>query len=190
MRSPLARYVLLAVALILAVSLIPTPGKPPLAYRALRHFGVIAAIVPKPAAPGMRLPLGDPVLSPFADAPARFVQRPGHPLLIDIFATWCPYCRDEMAVLSALTPSLKRAGIDVAGIDQAENPSEVQAAVQAFAISYPVYIDAGDNSWVTAAHVIPTTILVDKNGIVRFVHSGPLNRAQILHIARAVSRVT
>jgi thiol-disulfide isomerase/thioredoxin len=171
--------------LIALAAFMHAPGKPSLAFRALRHFRLIAIVTPSPPLPGDALPLGQPSLSPLGDGPAMLARRPGHPLLIDVFATWCPPCRDELAALALIAPRLERSGVDVAGIDQAESPVQVEAAVRAYGIRYPVYIDPGDDSsWVSTARVIPTTILLDGRGVVRFVHAGPLTGQQILAIAR------
>lgn len=106
-------------------------------------------------------------------------------MLIDVFATWCPPCRDELAALATIAPRLERSGIDIRGIDQAESSIQVEAAVRAYGIRYPVFVDPGDDaSWVSTARVIPTTILLDRQGIVRFVHAGPLTGSQILAIVR------
>jgi thiol-disulfide isomerase/thioredoxin len=188
MRTPPVPYAVLAlVAIVLGGSLISSPGKPSLAYRALRHFGIISLNRPDPPIPGRKLITQNASLEPIGTAPARLEREPGHAMLIDIFASWCPPCHDELAALSVASGKLKQAGIQLVGIDREESPGQVRALVADYHLSYPVYIDTGyDPSWASIPRVIPTTILVDKRGIVRYVHAGPLNAMQLLQLMKTV----
>jgi peroxiredoxin len=120
---------------------------------------------------------------------AALAPRAGHPLLLVVFATWCPSCRSELPALRAIVPQLIRGGVDVVGVDQAESTSEVQRFAQAYALPYPVYVDgSGATKQYLGARIIPTTVATDRNGIVRILHSGPLDRPELLSLAQSVSR--
>jgi len=106
-------------------------------------------------------------------------------MLINVFTSWCPSCNEEMPALSHAAPALARDGIDVVGIDQAESSEQVQRFVQAYDVHYPVYIDADSSTRkLLGARIIPTTLFVDRRGIVRLVHVGPLDVASFLTLAR------
>lgn len=186
MRIPSARFFLaLAVAGAVAVTLFSPPGKPSIAQRVLARIGVIRPAIAVPPVVGGSLALAQPSFIPVGSEPPKPVRGRGHALLIDIFATWCPPCREELASLQLTAPALEKRGIEITGIDRAESASQVQATMQAYGLHYPVYIDTGAfASWASFPHVIPTTILLDTHGIVRYVHEGPLDPAALLRLRK------
>ncbi len=108
-----------------------------------------------------------------------------HAVLINVFATWCGPCRAEEPLIASFAPRLRARGIDIVGIDQEESASRVAQFAREFAISYPLFID---NSGVThdalGARVIPTTVFIDAKGIIRWMHSGPLSKNDLLTLAQ------
>jgi thiol-disulfide isomerase/thioredoxin len=111
--------------------------------------------------------------------------QPGRRLLINVFATWCEPCQAETPFLASAAPRLKREGIDIVGVDQAEPPQSVARFVQSFGVAYPTYVDP--NRWSPLsldARVIPTTILVGSDDVVKTIHVGPLDEAGLLAMTR------
>jgi cytochrome c biogenesis protein CcmG, thiol:disulfide interchange protein DsbE len=112
-------------------------------------------------------------------------QRPGHPMLINVFASWCTPCRQEFPALSRAAAHLRSGGIDVVGIDQAEGPERALEVSQSFKLDYPVYLDNDlQTQHVLGAHVIPETVFVDADGVVTSIHSGPLDESGFLALGR------
>jgi len=111
--------------------------------------------------------------------------RPGHAAVINVFTTWCSPCRQEMPALARNAPRLEQSGIDVIGVDQAESISAVRHFSREYGVQYPLYID-GDRTTATSlnARVIPTTIFVDANGIVKLIHVGPVDDADLVALSR------
>jgi thiol-disulfide isomerase/thioredoxin len=106
--------------------------------------------------------------------------------IIQILGSWCPNCMDETAFLSDLHNSYREQGLRVIGISF-ENPTTLQGKIERvneskehFNASYDFCI-GGDASKQTAASVLPalsdvlsfpTTIYIDKSGVVRKIHTG------------------
>lgn len=100
----------------------------------------------------------------------------GRPRVINVFATWCPPCRAEMPALRAFAARLRERGIETVGIDQEEDAARVSVFARDYRIRYPLFIDTTNVTHdLLGARVIPTTIFVDANGIIRWEHSGPLD---------------
>lgn len=134
-------------------------------------------------------PLGTLSIATLDGSPMTLAPPRGHPMLINVFTTWCPSCVLETPAIAAAAPELAKRGIDVVGIDQDESGARVRAFAAAYGLSYPLFIDAGHLTQTRLdARVIPTTIFVDGNGIVREVHVGPLGRPQLLAMRRIASR--
>jgi cytochrome c biogenesis protein CcmG, thiol:disulfide interchange protein DsbE len=116
--------------------------------------------------------------------------RPGHAMLINVFATWCPPCQAETPLLVSLAPALQRAGVDVVGVDQAESLPQVERFTSAYGVPYPVYVDQNQTTKITLdARVIPTTLLVDRRDIVRFVYIGPLDSSEMLAMSKMARKI-
>lgn len=101
---------------------------------------------------------------------------PGRPQLINVFATWCTPCRMEMPAFTVLAQRLRERGIDVVGIDQQESGGAVAQFAREFHVTYPLLIDSsGITHRVFGSRYIPTTIFVDRDGTIRWIHPGPLS---------------
>ncbi|HET7814228.1 MAG TPA: TlpA disulfide reductase family protein [Candidatus Baltobacteraceae bacterium] len=112
----------------------------------------------------------------------------GRPQVLNVFATWCPPCRAEMPALAKLASQLQQRGIDVVGIDQQEPVSAVAAFARDFTVPYPVYVDETNVTHdVLGARIIPTTIVIDSSGVIRWERSGPLDNADMRELMNAVA---
>lgn len=91
----------------------------------------------------------------------------GHPLVLNIWATWCVPCRKEMPALDRLQASLEESGALVVplSIDGGGLPV-VKAFYEEIGIrSLGVYLSpASDAGRLLGVEGVPTTLLVDRNG--------------------------
>jgi cytochrome c biogenesis protein CcmG, thiol:disulfide interchange protein DsbE len=106
--------------------------------------------------------------------------RPGHIMLLNVFATWCPNCQEETPALETLSKKTASMPVDVVGIDQEEDVSTVGDFVQHYGLTYPIFID---NESVTHGRMgvrfIPTSFLIDSHGVIRARITGALTLAQM-----------
>ena len=115
--------------------------------------------------------------------PADF---PGKTLLINFWATWCAPCRQEMPMLVDLQNEFGAQGLQVVGI-ALDDVQAVREFVQTYGISYPILVGAGDVMLTSAAYgntagVLPYSVLVDSDGIVRWQYTGEIRREEFLSI--------
>lgn len=162
-------------ALFIAALALAIPGHP-LIERAARHFGFIAA--PRPLNVGDRL--GDLRVLSMNGQSTVLAPPAGRTHIINVFATWCVECKTEIPRLTQLAPQLARKRVDLVGIDQQESIDQVARFTAAYNMHYPVYIDDnGMTRQILGARYIPTTIVVDANGVIRFVRVGPLSNGDL-----------
>jgi len=94
-------------------------------------------------------------------------------VLLDFWATWCGPCRAAMPSLEALHNDFKDRGLEVLCVNQGEDREQVQHFIKRKAYTFPVLLDPetaiGDTFGVRA---IPTQVVVDKRGAVRWIHVG------------------
>ncbi len=93
-------------------------------------------------------------------------------VLLNFFATWCPSCREEMPTLNKLYPEYKEKNVEFIGIDLREDTKKVSAFVEKQKIGYPVLLDTkGEAGKLYRVEYIPVNVIVDQNGVIRFIGS-------------------
>lgn len=100
----------------------------------------------------------------------------GRVVLVNVWATWCAPCRVEMPALQQLADAYAAEGVVVLGLSVDRGPAaEVDAFLAERAITYPVAIV--DDRIVAAFGGVrgyPTSLLLDREGIVRHSVVGPI----------------
>lgn len=97
----------------------------------------------------------------------------GEVVLINFWASWCAPCRQEMPLLEAIYQRYASLGFNLLGINVEEDSSLADRFLQTTPVSFPILYDR-ENSISKLYDVIamPTTILVDRQGQMRFIHHG------------------
>ncbi|MDP2940881.1 MAG: TlpA disulfide reductase family protein [Candidatus Omnitrophota bacterium] len=88
-------------------------------------------------------------------------------VLLFFWATWCPYCRDELRALNEKYAELQKDGIGVLAINIGESPERIARFMKNYALNFPVLLDA--NNDVAYDYVIlgiPQYVLIDKAGYI------------------------
>lgn len=101
----------------------------------------------------------------------------GAPVLLNIWATWCPPCRVEIPELQKLHETHGPLGLRVVGvsIDAAGAQGDVVEFAASLGVGYEILLDVPGRSLPTFAfHGVPGTLLVDAQGVIRWKHLGPV----------------
>lgn len=97
----------------------------------------------------------------------------GKPLIVNFFATWCVPCKAELPLIESRYLKLRSKGLTVLGVDEQETSKSVLAFTRAHGVTYPVVIDSDEKAFDTyAGHAIPTSLFIDRNGMLQAVHIG------------------
>lgn len=103
----------------------------------------------------------------------------GQIVFLNFWATWCTPCQDEMPLLQNVHETHSGAGIAVITItDPTDGQDEdgIRGFIQDFALTLPVALSTDPaffQAWAVAQ--IPTTYVIDRDGLVRFRHVGELH---------------
>lgn len=92
----------------------------------------------------------------------------GKVVVLNLWATWCGPCRDEMPVLDAFAKRYAARGVLVVGLDEndPEDLGEVQNVMAAF--SYPALMaETAPTNDVHQPRVLPMTYVIDAQGVIR-----------------------
>lgn len=100
----------------------------------------------------------------------------GRTVLLNVWATWCPPCREEMPSLDALQKALGGPGFEVVAlsIDAGGAPVVERFYKEMGIASLAIYVDPGMGAaGQLATPGVPTTLLIDRGGRELGRHAGP-----------------
>lgn len=102
----------------------------------------------------------------------------GKKVILNLWATWCPPCRAEMPDMQRFHEENKEKGIVILGVnltDTETSPEAVDAFVKSYGITFPILLDPErEVANVYKAISIPTSYIIDSNGVVQNKYIGPM----------------
>ena len=97
----------------------------------------------------------------------------GQVLLINFWASWCGPCRQEMPLLENLYKRYGKLGFTILGVNVDTDSTKANTYLKDVSVSFPIVYDitnAVSKSY--NVNAMPTTVIVDRNGNMRFLHQG------------------
>lgn len=110
--------------------------------------------------------------------PVSLAGERGKVVLLNIWATWCKPCRQEIPALEQLHQRHKDAGLLVAGvsIDQPGDRDKVAAFARDLGATYVLWHDPDDVVSTTFLAIgVPASYLIGRDGTLLWKHVGPVS---------------
>jgi cytochrome c biogenesis protein CcmG, thiol:disulfide interchange protein DsbE len=105
----------------------------------------------------------------------------GQVVLVNLWATWCPPCKEEMPALQAYHDKFKDKGFTVIAINDGDPTPDVEQFVKDYKLSFPIWLDptyiATEDAFKTLN--LPSSFVIDREGVVRWQWVGEINRKML-----------
>ena len=136
-------------------------------------FAVVAGTASSAIAPATPAP--DFTLHAMSGRDMRLKEQRGRVVMVNFWATWCAPCRQEMPQLNRLYEKYRSSGFMLFGVNVDDDPSKAAEVAAKLGVTFPVLLDANKSvSKLYDLNTMPSTVLIDREGTVRYVHRGYL----------------
>lgn len=102
----------------------------------------------------------------------------GQVVLVNLWATWCEPCKEEMPALQAFHDKHDEEGFVVIAVNDGDPNVDVSKFVDEFELTFPVWLDptyiATEDAFKTMN--LPSSFVIDRNGIIRLQWVGGVDR--------------
>ncbi len=103
----------------------------------------------------------------------RLSEFRGDVVMINFWATWCGPCRQEMPLLDELYSRYQRVGFSLLGVNIDDDSRRAMQMIDELGVNFPVLFDAQKEvSKLYEVEAMPVTVIVDREGTVRYIHHG------------------
>lgn len=103
----------------------------------------------------------------------RLSEYRGQVVLLNFWASWCGPCRQEFPHLDDLHRKYADLGFTVFGVNVEQDRTSADKVLRDIPVTFPVLFD--DDNRVSEQYnvdAMPMTVLVDRNGVIRYLHRG------------------
>lgn len=121
----------------------------------------------------------------------RLEEYRGQVVLLNFWASWCGPCRQEMPILDKLHQRYEDTGFAVLGVNVEGEAAPAQKIVDKTNVTFPVLIDdAQATSKLYDLKAMPSTVVIDRDGVVRYIHLGykPGDEAKYVEVVKQLIR--
>lgn len=99
----------------------------------------------------------------------------GRVVLLNVWATWCAPCREEIPYLQSLHDRHAGNGLEIVGVsvDAAGSEETIREFQRDFGMKYPIWLDPDERvQTLYLALGVPASYLIDRDGVLRWKHLG------------------
>lgn len=103
----------------------------------------------------------------------KLSEMAGNVVLINFWASWCGPCLQEMPLLNDIYKKYEPLGFTILGVNVEENNKNARAFLADRGVDFPILFDSRNSvSQLYDVVAMPTTVMVDRDGNIRFLHKG------------------
>jgi peroxiredoxin len=95
-------------------------------------------------------------------------QVAGKVVVLRFWATWCPFCKEEMKAVQAVWSASRDRGLEVLAVNAGQEKADITEFIARLGVAYPVLLDPGSKTarqyGVTG---LPMTVIVGRDGKIK-----------------------
>lgn len=134
-------------------------------------------------------PAPELVLTDLNGVPASLSELRGKVVLVNLWATWCPPCREEMPTLQAFYEKYRSKGFVLVAVNQGEKTPQIQAFTDEYKLTFPIWVDEKSKaSRMFNTMNLPSSYVIDRHGQVRLMWIGGISKKNLEKYVPAVIR--
>lgn len=122
-------------------------------------------------------PAPELTLSDLAGTSVSLADYRGQVVLVNLWATWCPPCKDEMPALEAFYRKYQSQGFVIVAINDGDPTEDVIQFAQEYGLTFPVWLDptyiATEQAFKTLS--LPSSFVIDREGTIVLSWVGGIN---------------
>jgi thiol-disulfide isomerase/thioredoxin len=106
----------------------------------------------------------------------RLEEQRGKPVLMEVFASWCGACENAAPMLQQVHRDAQQAGVVMVGVSIDDDVNDARGVQKDWPIPYPVALDDGSVKRAYGVSLVPTFVLIDRDGTIKRVSTGVPSR--------------
>ena len=127
------------------------------------------------------------VLNNLAGSPFSLESQKGKVVLLRFWSTQCKSCKEEMPKLEATYQGLKSSGMVMITVNIRDTAEKIAEFIEGMGLTFPILIDENrDAAKKYKVFGVPTSFLIDKEGVIRERFFGDLSNAELEKLVRAL----
>jgi thiol-disulfide isomerase/thioredoxin len=116
----------------------------------------------------------------------------GDVVVLNVWGSWCPPCRDEAPDLQAVNESLEGQGVRFVGVNVRDNDVDARAFEREFGVTYPSVVDENGSRLLAFRDTlpptsIPSTLVVDRQGRMAASVLGQITEASLRDLVTTIA---
>ena len=123
----------------------------------------------------------DFVLKLFDSSDFHLSDHKGKPVFINFWASWCIPCAEEAPAIEQVYKEYSKKGVVFVGIAISDTETKAKEFVDRFKLSFPIGLDPGEIHKSYPLYGVPTTVFIDKQGRINYLHMGGVTENLIRH---------
>ncbi len=179
--------VLVVAAIALLAHGLLTPATPSAATPGRATSGAGPTSTAAPTDPLIGHPAPDVTVHDMRDHLTSLSSLRGSVVLLNFWYVSCPPCQIEMPALERAYLAHQSQGFKVVGLDVVDDASTISEFTSRLGITYPILRDIGQRAVLAyQVRATPSSYLIDRNGVIRAVYTGPINTSTFQHDVAAL----
>lgn len=101
----------------------------------------------------------------------------GQVVLVNLWATWCPPCKEEMPTLQAFYDKYREDGFVIIAINDGDPTPDVLQFIEDYQLTFPVWLDPTYIATEEAFHTLnlPASFVIDRDGTIQLTWVGGIS---------------